>query len=59
MHKDRKAKKQFIVRKHVMAFSAAEAIRKEREYEVSDCWVDDEWVKNNETPKNVGFKNES
>ena len=38
--------KMFIVRKHVMASSVAEAIRKERMEKVSEVFIDDEWRKN-------------
>lgn len=49
--------KQFVVRKYVMAFSAFEAIKKEKTYAVSDVFVDEEWLKNNQEykPANIGF----
>lgn len=37
--------KQFVVRKYVMAKNAAEAIRAERDAEVCDVWVDEDWKK--------------
>lgn len=50
-------KKQFIVRKYVLATSAAQAIRLEKHIKVDDVWIDDEWAKNNPKNiiKNVGF----
>lgn len=48
--------KRFIVRKYVMASSAAEALKIERKYRPDDCWVDDEWMKNNrEASSAIGF----
>ena len=39
--------KLFVVKKYVMAKSAAEAIRKERTIAPDDVWVDDDWRKAN------------
>lgn len=39
--------KRFIVRKYIMASSAHEALKKERRIRPDDCWVDDEWKKEN------------
>ncbi len=39
--------KMFIVKKYIMAKNAAEALRKERGQKADDCWVDEEWRKNN------------
>lgn len=38
-----KQKKQFIVRKYVIANSAIDAIKKEKEVPVHDIWVDDNY----------------
>ena len=40
-------KKMFVVKKYIMASSAKEALRKERKVAADDCWVDDDWRKNN------------
>lgn len=56
--RSKQVNKRFIVRKYVMAASAAEAIRKERRVSVDDVWVDDEWNKANLQTGGirVGFK---
>ncbi len=41
----RKDEKMFIIKKYVMASSASEAIRKEKNIKPDDCWVDDDWRK--------------
>jgi hypothetical protein len=43
--------KRFIVRKYIMAQSAADAIKKEKIAPVFDVWVDDDYKKDNE----IGF----
>lgn len=48
--------KRFIVRKYIMAKSAMDAIKKEKKHSVDDCWIDEEWMKNNWTPNKLGFK---
>ena len=51
-----KKPKLFIVRKYIMALSAAEAIRVERKHPVDDCWIDEEWKKENfQKEGGVGF----
>ena len=40
--------KRYIIRKYVMAKSAHEALKKERRIRPDDCWVDEEWKKNND-----------
>jgi len=39
--------KLFVIKKYVKASCASEAIRKEKHIKVDDCWVDDDWRKNN------------
>lgn len=39
--------KRYIVRKYIMAKSAHEALRKERRTRPDDCWVDEDWKKEN------------
>lgn len=50
-------KKQFIVRKYIMAESASQAIRLEKKTPVHDVWVDEDWKKENPPaqPK-IGYK---
>lgn len=38
-------KQQYIVRKYVMATSAADAIKQEPKAPVHDVWIDDDWKK--------------
>ena len=38
--------KMFIVKKYIMASSAREALRKESKQPADDCWIDEEWRKN-------------
>jgi hypothetical protein len=40
-------KKLFVVRKYVMARSAAEALRLEKKQSSDDVWLDDDWKKSN------------
>lgn len=37
--------KMFILRKYVRAKSASDAIRKDKLTPVDDCWVDEDWKK--------------
>ncbi len=39
--------KRYIIRKYIMAKSVSEALKKERRTRPDDCWVDDEWKKEN------------
>lgn len=39
--------KRFIVRKYIMASSASDALKKEKTISPDDCFIDDEWVKQN------------
>lgn len=49
--------KRFIVKKYVFATSAIGALRKEKSIRSDDCWVDEEWMKENkEDTRVVGFK---
>ena len=34
-------KKQYIIRKYILARSAAEALRIEHKFKAVDCWIDD------------------
>lgn len=51
--------KQYIVKKHIMAASALDAIKKERNFKVDDVWMDEEWLKNHsEVSNQVGFQHD-
>lgn len=54
-------KKIYIIRKYIVAKSAAEAIRKEKKVAVDDCWVEDNTHKEYlyeqiEGKKDIGFQ---
>jgi hypothetical protein len=39
--------KRFVVKKYIMASSAHEALKRERRIRPDDCWVDEDWKKEN------------
>lgn len=45
--------KRYVLRKYVMAKNITEAIKKDRDTEVSDAWVDDKETESNATA--IGF----
>ena len=50
------SKKLFVVRKYIWANSAQQAIKQDRKHPVEDVWVDDEWKKQSNNPKDaIGF----
>jgi len=49
--KNKNTDKRFIVRKYIMAQSAADAIKKDKLAPVFDVWVDDDFKRDNE----IGF----
>lgn len=51
--KNKNTPKRFIVRKYIMATSAADAIKKDKLAPVFDVWVDDDYKKDNEIGFNV------
>lgn len=53
-------KKQYIVRKYVMATSAKDAIERSKRAPVDDVWIDDNWVKNQQLERTaaMGFIHE-
>lgn len=52
-----RSNKQYIVRKYVLARSAAEALKIEHKFKADDVWLDDEWKKNQkEVAGEMGFK---
>lgn len=53
----KKIKKQFVIKKYVLATSAREAIKLEKDIVVDDVWVDEDWKRNNQTGgnKKMGF----
>lgn len=51
--------KRFIIKKYIMATSAADAIKKDKKASVEDVWVDDKWreMEDEIVNKNeIGFK---
>lgn len=51
--------KRFIIKKYIMAKSAADAINKDKKADVEDVWVDDKWreMEDEVINKNeIGFK---
>jgi hypothetical protein len=40
--------KRFIIRKYVMATNCQQALKKEKKTRPDDCWVDEEWKKDNQ-----------
>jgi hypothetical protein len=50
--------KLFVVKKYVMARSAADALRKEKRIKPDSVWVDEEWSEGKRTnlAEAVGFK---
>lgn len=50
--------KRFIIRKYIMAKSASEALKKERRTRPDDCWVDEDWKKDNpnQLESAIGFQ---
>jgi hypothetical protein len=52
----KKTDKLFIVKKYIWAQDAKQAIRKDKTHPVEDVWIDDEWKRNSNTPKDaMGF----
>lgn len=47
--------KLYIVRKYIMAVSVVQAIKKEKETPVHDCWIQDEW-KTEHLASAIGFE---
>ena len=52
-------KKLFVVRKYVWAETALQALHREKKQQCDDVWIDDEWKKNQQSPKDaIGFYKE-
>ena len=49
--------KRYIIRKHIVAKSASDALKKERKYKADECWIDEDWAKqqNIQNPSAIGF----
>lgn len=48
--------KLFVVRKYIWAKNAGQAIKKDRETPVEDVWIDEDWKKSSNNPKDaIGF----
>lgn len=52
--------KLYVVRKYILADSADQAIKKDKEAPVDDVWIDEAWKNNNLAlpPLPMGFKEE-
>lgn len=51
--------KLFVIKKYVMAPSAMEALRREKKIVADDCWIDEDWKKENMSKPgggDMGFK---
>lgn len=49
-------KKLFVVRKYVWAKDINDVLHIEKKQSVDDVWIDDEWKKNSQDPKDaIGF----
>lgn len=52
-----KNQKLFIVRKYIWAKDARQALRLEKKQEAIECWIDEDWKKNQTFPKDrIGFE---
>lgn len=47
MNKNQPQEKRYVIKKYIMAKSAREALRKEKKVLPDDCWVDEDWKKDN------------
>ena len=48
--------KLYVIRKYIKAVSVSQAVRRDKNTPVHDCWVDDDWKKNSLTDA-IGFDN--
>lgn len=49
-------RKLFVIRKFVWADTAREALKMEVKVPAHECWIDDDWKKNKQEPKDcIGF----
>ena len=55
MKKPTEKPKLYVVRKYIMAISVVQAIKKEKETPVHDCWIQDEW-KTDHLASAIGFE---
>jgi hypothetical protein len=50
-------KKQYVIRKYILARSAAEALKIEHKFKADEVWLDEDWKKNQrEVVGEMGFK---
>lgn len=49
--------KRYIIRKYIMAKSASDALKKERKFKADECWVDEDYLKEQykQNPSAIGF----
>lgn len=45
--------KLFVIKKYIMADNAFQALKKEKKHAPDDCWVDEDWRKENRSPKQL------
>ena len=48
--------KMYVVRKYIKAYSALEAIKKDKDYPVDDVWIDEKW-QDKHLADAIGFDN--
>ena len=50
--------KLFVIRKYILAESAAQALRKDKDHLPDDCWLDEDYrrMKTQDKAPSVGFK---
>lgn len=52
------ALKRYVIKKYIMAKSANQALRLEHKYKADDCFIDEDWRKDNNAKlvSTIGFK---
>lgn len=58
MPRSKVPEKRYIVRKYILARSAQEALKKDKTTKPDDCWVDEDWKKENpnQLQSAIGFE---
>lgn len=49
----KQTQKLFVIKKYIMASSAHDALKKERKIRPDDVWIDDDWKKRQEDPRQL------
>lgn len=56
MEAKRKENKLFVVRKYVWGISAKDVLHNEKKIDAHECWIDEDWKRNQQAPKDaIGF----